>query len=82
MFALDLSILCVHSGTNGIDQGQKKADVAEHPEVFNHVGLLVNGPSSYLDCPSSSRPTTLKLGFCRQMNFHLASYFNCTEAAG
>jgi len=21
----------------------KKADVAEHPQVFNHVGLLVNG---------------------------------------
>jgi hypothetical protein len=25
----------------------KKADVAEHPEVFHHVGLLVNEPSSY-----------------------------------
>jgi hypothetical protein len=24
--------------------GQKKADVAKHPEVFHHVGLLVNGP--------------------------------------
>jgi hypothetical protein len=22
----------------------KKADVAEHPEVFHHVGLLVNEP--------------------------------------
>jgi hypothetical protein len=22
----------------------KKADVAEHPEVFDHVGLLVNEP--------------------------------------
>jgi hypothetical protein len=22
----------------------KKADVAEHPEVFDHVGLLVNKP--------------------------------------
>jgi len=22
---------------------QKKADVAEHPAVFDHVGLLVNG---------------------------------------
>jgi hypothetical protein len=22
---------------------KKKADVAEHPEVFDHVGLLVNG---------------------------------------
>jgi hypothetical protein len=25
----------------------KKADVAEHPEVFDHVGLLVNEPSSF-----------------------------------
>jgi hypothetical protein len=24
----------------------KKADVAEYPEVFDHVGLLVNEPSS------------------------------------
>jgi hypothetical protein len=23
--------------------GQKKTDVAEHSEVFDHVGLLVNG---------------------------------------
>jgi len=23
---------------------RKKADVAEHPEVFDHVGLLVNEP--------------------------------------
>jgi hypothetical protein len=23
----------------------EKADVAEHPEVFHHVGLLANGPS-------------------------------------
>jgi hypothetical protein len=22
----------------------KKADVAEHPQVFHHVGLLINGP--------------------------------------
>jgi hypothetical protein len=25
----------------------KKADVAEHPEVFDHAGLLVDEPSSY-----------------------------------
>jgi hypothetical protein len=24
---------------------KKKTDVAEHPEVFDHVGLLVNEPS-------------------------------------
>jgi len=23
---------------------KKKTDVSEHPEVFEHVGLLVNGP--------------------------------------
>jgi len=25
----------------------KKADVTEHPQVFDHVGLLFNEPSSY-----------------------------------
>jgi len=25
-------------------QEQKKADVAEHPKVFDHIGLLVNKP--------------------------------------
>jgi hypothetical protein len=25
---------------------KKKADVVGHPEVFDHVGLLANGPSS------------------------------------
>jgi hypothetical protein len=29
-----------------IEKRTKKADVGEHPEVFNHVGLLVNEPSS------------------------------------
>ena len=27
-----------------VASGEKKADVVEHPEVFDHVGLLVNGP--------------------------------------
>jgi len=26
------------------DADVKKADVAEHPEVFDHVGLLTNEP--------------------------------------
>ena len=30
---------------------EKKADVAEHPEVFNHVGLLVNGPPGVAEVP-------------------------------
>jgi hypothetical protein len=29
----------------------KKADVEEHPEVFDHVGLLVNEPSSQAGMP-------------------------------
>jgi hypothetical protein len=29
----------------------KKADVAEHPRVFDHVGLLVNEPSSDAGVP-------------------------------
>ena len=29
------------------DGNQKKADVVEHLEVFDHVGLLVNEPPSY-----------------------------------
>jgi hypothetical protein len=28
----------------GHSQERKKADVAEHPKVFDHVGLLVNEP--------------------------------------
>jgi hypothetical protein len=28
------------------NQEQKKADVVEHPQVFDHVGLLINEPPS------------------------------------
>jgi len=28
-----------------VAENEKKADVAEHPQVFDHVGLLVNGPA-------------------------------------
>jgi len=30
---------------------RKKADVAERPGVFHHVGLLVNGPSGTAELP-------------------------------
>jgi hypothetical protein len=30
---------------------QKKADVAEHAHVFNHVGLLVTGPPATAGLP-------------------------------
>ena len=29
----------------------KKADVVEYPEVFDHIGLLVNEPSSLAGVP-------------------------------
>jgi hypothetical protein len=29
----------------------KKADAAEHPAVFNHVGLLVNEPPGTAELP-------------------------------
>jgi hypothetical protein len=31
--------------------GTKKADVTEHLEVFDHVGLLFNGPPGITDLP-------------------------------
>lgn len=30
---------------------QKKADVAEHPGVFDHVGLLIDEPLAKASCP-------------------------------
>ena len=36
----------------------KEADVAEHPQVFDHVGLLFNRPVAVATCPSSSHPTS------------------------
>jgi len=30
---------------------QKKADVAEHPQMFGHVGLLFNGPPDTAGSP-------------------------------
>jgi hypothetical protein len=31
--------------------GEKEADVAEHPRVFEHVGLLVNRPPGMAGLP-------------------------------
>jgi hypothetical protein len=40
-----------------IANARKKADVAERPEAFDHVGLLVNGSSGgWPDYPPFSRP--------------------------
>jgi hypothetical protein len=35
------------------DTGTKKADVVEHPEGFDHVGLLFNGPPAQAGLPFS-----------------------------
>jgi len=32
-------------------QAQKKPDVSEHPEGFDHVGLLVNEPPGTAELP-------------------------------
>ena len=40
-------------------EAKKKADVVEHPKVFDHVGLLLNEPPGGPGCSLSSRPTTL-----------------------
>jgi hypothetical protein len=37
----------------------KKADVAEHPQAFDHVGLLVNKPPEKPGCYLFSHPTNL-----------------------
>jgi hypothetical protein len=37
----------------------KKADVAEHPKVSNHVGLLCNEPPGELGCSLYSHLTTI-----------------------
>ena len=36
----------------------KKADLAEHPQVSNHVGLLANEPPGEPGCSLFSHPTT------------------------
>jgi len=43
--------------SNGfVPQKTKKADMAKHPKVSGHVGLLVNEPPGKPGCSSSSQP--------------------------
>jgi hypothetical protein len=52
MVDLVLSILFLLGGCNLRAPPQaKKADVAEHPGVFDHVGLLVDGPPGTAGLP-------------------------------
>jgi hypothetical protein len=50
----------LHSGEcdqSELPATKKKADMVEHHQVFNHVGLLVNEPAAAATCPSSRHPT-------------------------
>jgi hypothetical protein len=39
------------NGAKHLRTPQKKADVAEHPKVFHHIGLLVNEPPGTAGLP-------------------------------
>jgi hypothetical protein len=51
MVGLDLFIEFVLAGRSHPWLPIKKADVVEHPEVFGHVGSLVNWPPSTAGSP-------------------------------
>jgi hypothetical protein len=38
-------------------ESNKKTDVAEHPEVIDHAGLLINEPPAAAGCSLFSHPT-------------------------
>ena len=65
-------------------KAQKKADVAEHPKVFHHVGLLFNEPSAAADCSLDSHPKTSRRdpfaarGSLTRAAIHLYFYHNYT----
>jgi hypothetical protein len=59
----------------------KKADVAEHPGVFYHVGLLVNEPSSYAGMLFIKSSDDVKTKLSSQMSFHLTQRHHCTGTA-
>ena len=53
------------------NKAQKKADVAEHPKVFHHVGLLVNEPPAGPGCSLYSHPKTSRQTLiCRPRKSH------------
>jgi hypothetical protein len=53
MTELELSIAIRLSIAGVAHDRNKKADTAEHPEVFHHVGLLVNEPPGTAELPFS-----------------------------
>jgi hypothetical protein len=61
----------------------KKADVAENPKVFDHVGLLVNEPPGEPGCSLFSHPITFKAAAPRiPMHFGSVDYSIVQHAPG
>jgi hypothetical protein len=60
MFELVFSIRSVRTrcGWHLATKANKKTDVAEHPKVSSHVGLLLNKPPGEPGCSLFSHPTT------------------------
>jgi hypothetical protein len=57
-------------------RSKKKADVVEHPKVFDHVGLLVSEPPGPAGLPSSSLPTTFTQALLKPSA--AANWLSCT----
>jgi hypothetical protein len=58
----------------------QKADVAEHPEVSNHVGLLINEPPGIPGCSLFSHPTTSSIFPCQQSASYLTAALPTTSS--
>jgi hypothetical protein len=64
---------------------KQKAEVAEHPKVFDHVGLLIDGLPEHLGCPPVSSSDDLnRLAACKFTNCwpHTSSYRRYLEVQG
>jgi hypothetical protein len=57
-FAFSIRSVLSLCGSKAAPKTNKKTDVAGHPEVSNHVGLLVNEPPGEPGCSLFSHPTT------------------------
>ena len=55
----------------------KKADVAEHPKAYDHVGLLFNEPPGEPGCSLFSHPTNII-----QIDSRAALIVNASPLAG
>jgi hypothetical protein len=59
----------------GAGGGIKKADVVERPGVFDHVGLLVNGPPGTAGLPFIQSSDDSEINdSCEQENSHKKSF--------